>query len=167
MADSRILLSKEEAKRKKEEKEAAIGIIFFNKKTGATYTATTVEHIAAFFNSSDQGPNSKNHQDMGWRLAPEDLVELEDLKANPEVMEKIAAANQLPPDEVPDYNVLKYMANKRFAAARKKQEAESGNFEQEYEERVQELRKKKSAPKAEEKVEKPTKKADNGDNDKQ
>jgi hypothetical protein len=138
--DGRILLSKEEAKRKADEKKAAVGIIFENIKTGEKRTCTTVEHIAAFFNSSDEGPNAKNKQDFNWRLSPEDLMELEDLKNDLGVMQQIAAVYQIPPEDVEDYNVLKYMASKRFAKIAQQQEADTKDHESDYDRRVREAR---------------------------
>lgn len=141
--DGRILLSQEEADRKADEKRRAIGIEFYNVNSGETRVATTVEHIAAFFNSSDEGPNAKNKQDMGWRLAPEDLIELEEIKEDPVIMDQIARGYQIPPEDVADYNVLKYMANKRFTTARRNAEAKGKNYESDYEKRVRELREQK------------------------
>lgn len=138
--DGRILLSKEEAARKSAEKKAAIGIVFENINNGEVRVATTTEHIAAFFNSSDEGPNAKNKQDFGWRLAPEDLIELERLKNDPETMERIANIYQIPPEDVADYNVLKFMAGKRFAKAKQEAEASGKDYESDYERRVRELR---------------------------
>ena len=146
MADSRILLTKEEADRKAEEKRNQIGIVFENIKTGEIRVASTVEHIAAFFNSSDEGPNAKNKQDFGWRLSPEDLVELERLKQDVTVMERIASSYQIPIEDVADYNVLKYMASTRFNEAARKAQSEGRDYESDYERRVREAREGKKAP---------------------
>lgn len=151
--DGRILLSQEEADRKAEEKRTTIGIVFENINTGEVRVASTVEHIAAFFNSSDEGPNAKNKQDFGWRLAPEDLIELENLKNDGAVMERIAQIYQIPPEDVADYNVLKFMASKRFAAAKKEADAEGKDYESDYQRRVREIREGKNAPLKTEKVE--------------
>ena len=148
MADTRILLTKEEAERKAEEKREQIGIVFENIKSGEIRIASTVEHIAAFFNSSDEGPNAKNKQDFGWRLSPEDLVELEKLKQDITVMEKIASAYQIPIEDVADYNVLKYMASTRFNAAARKAQSEGKDYESDYERRVREAREGKKEKKA-------------------
>ena len=146
--DGRILLSQEEADRKAEEKRNVVGITFERMSDGMieTRVASTVEHIAAFFNSSDEGPNAKNKQDFGWRLSPEDLIELEELKNDQNVMEKIAAVYQIPIEDVADYNVLKYMASKRFKTASTDTKAESKDYESDYDRRVRELREKKNAP---------------------
>lgn len=144
MADSRILLSKEEAKRKADEKKAVVGIAFENVETGEIRVASTVEHIAAFFNSSDLGPNARNKQDYKWRLSPEDLVELEELKEDAAVMERIAAAYQIPIEDVADYNVLKYMASKRFKTAEKDDSKDSKKYESDYQRRLREAREGKS-----------------------
>lgn len=148
MADSRILLTQEEADRKAEEKKNQVGIVFENINTGEIRIASTVEHIAAFFNSSDEGPNAKNKQDFGWRLSPEDLIELEETKQDINVMEKIAATYQIPIEDVADYNVLKYMASKRFAAAAREAEAEGKDHESDYQRRVREYRESRTSKKS-------------------
>lgn len=146
MTNENNKLSKEDADRKAEEKRNTIGIVFENINTGEIRVASTVEHIAAFFNSSDEGPNAKNKQDFGWRLAPEDLVELENLKNDAMVMERIAAVYQIPVEDVADYNVLKYMASKRFASAKQASAAGGKDFESDYERRVREAREGKKEP---------------------
>ncbi len=156
MADSRILQTKEDAARKAEEKRSQIGIEFFNVNTGESRVASTAEHIAAFFNSSDQGPNAHNKQDFGWRLSPETVVELDEIKENPTIMAQIAATYQIPIDDLVDFNVLKYMADKRFREAARVNAAEGKNYTSEYEQRLAEAREKKS-----EKVADSTEKADN------
>jgi hypothetical protein len=145
--DGRILLSKEEAQRKAQEKRDQIGITFERMTDGMieTRVASTVEHIAAFFNSSDEGPNAKNKQDFGWRLAPEDLIELEDIKNDPTLMERIAAAYQIPAEDVADYNVLKFMASRRFKTATTDTKAETKDYESDYARRVREAREGKTS----------------------
>jgi hypothetical protein len=152
--DSRILLTKEEAKRKADEKANVVGITFERMTDGMleTRVASSVEHIAAFFNSSDEGPNAKNKQDFGWRLAPEDLIELEDLKNDPNVMERIAATYQIPAEDVADYNVLKFMASKRFKTKVVDTKSEARDYESDYAKRVREAREGKTeAPSKEQK----------------
>lgn len=148
MADSRILLTQEEADRKAEEKANQIGIVFENINNGEIRIASTVEHIAAFFNSSDEGPNAKNKQDFGWRLSPEDLIELEETKRDMNVMEKIATQYQIPIEDVADYNVLKYIAGKRFKQAAQDAEAEGKDFESDYDRRVREYRESRTTKKS-------------------
>lgn len=140
--DGRILLTKEEAERKAEEKRNQVGITFERMNDGVleTRVASTVEHIAAFFNSSNEGPNAKNKQDFGWRLAPEDLVELERLKEDANVMERIAATYQIPVEDVADYNVLKYMASTRFKSTARDTKNEDRTYESDYDRRVREAR---------------------------
>lgn len=158
MADTRILQTEEDAERKSLEKSEAIGISFENIVSGEVRVCTTTEQIAAFVNSSDIGPNANKKQDFNWRLAPEDLVELENLKRDPVVMDKIASGNQIAAEDVADYNVLKYMANKRFAAAARERELDEVNHESDYDRRVREAREgKKTATKSEPKKSTPAK----------
>lgn len=95
-------------------------IKFTNIRNGETRTVDTEPLIAAFYNSSDQGPNSHEGQDFGWRLAPETIKELREIKADPTKMNTIAAQFSLPLADIRDSDVLRYMS---LEAARK-QEAE-------------------------------------------
>lgn len=134
--DTRILQTKEDAKRKSEEKANQTGITFFNINSGETRVAGTGEHIASFFNSSDLGPNAHNRQDFGWRLAPEIVVEMEQVKEDPTLMSQIAATYQIPPDEVADFNVLKFIADRKFKAVARTNAAQGKNYASEYEKNV-------------------------------
>lgn len=158
--DSRILQTKEDAARKAEEKRSQTGIEFFNVNTGETRVAATAEHIAAFFNSSDQGPNAHNKQDFGWRLSPETVVELEQVKEDPTLMTQIAATYQIPIDDLVDFNVLKFIADRRFKAAARSNAAEGKNYTSDYEKRIAEARE-KAAGAGEKEVAETTEKADN------
>lgn len=154
MADTRILQTKEDAERKAQEKKEAIGISFENIVSGEVRVCTTTEQIAAFVNSSDIGPNASKKQDFNWRLSPDDLVELERLKRDPAIMERIASNNQISAEDVADYNVLKYMANLRFAEAARAREAEEMDHESDYERRVREARENRGKKAAADKEEK-------------
>lgn len=163
MSDGRILQTKEEAKRKAEEKKNQVGIKFFNVNTGEERVASTSEHIAAFFNSSDLGPNAKNHQDFGWRLSAETVAEMEIIKEDPAIMAQIASVYQIPPDEVADYNVLKYIADQRFRAAAIASREQGKDYRSDYEKAVAEAREKARKSPEKEVAEKPEK-ADNTGN---
>ena len=143
MSDGRILQTKEDEDRKAEEKRNQVGIEFFNVNTGESRVAATAEHIAAFFNSSDQGPNAHNKQDFGWRLSPETVVELEEVKEDPTIMAQIAATYQIPIDDLVDFNVLKFIADRRFKIAARESAAQGKNYSSEYERMVAEAREKK------------------------
>lgn len=160
MSDSRILQTKEDAQRKAEEKRSQVGIVFFNVNTGESRTAGTAEHIAAFYNSSDQGPNAHNKQDFGWRLSPETVVELEQIKEDPALMTQIAATYQIPIDDLVDFNVLKFMADRLFRSAARTNASEGKNYATDYEKRVAEARE-KAAKGGEKEVAETTEKADN------
>ena len=147
--DGRILQSKEEAARKAEEKKNQTGIEFFNVNTGESRIAATAEHIAAFFNSSDQGPNAHNKQDFGWRLSPETVVELEQVKEDPALMAQIAAIYQIPVDDLVDFNVLKFIADRRFKEVARKNAEGGKNYSSEYDRMVAEAREKKASKVAE------------------
>lgn len=97
-------------------------IKFTNIRNGETRTVDTEPLIAAFYNSSDQGPNSHEGQDFGWRLAPETIKELRAIKADRVKMNTIAATFQIPLEDVRDSNVLRYMS---LEEARKKSAEDS------------------------------------------
>ena len=121
-----------------------IGISFENIHTGEVRVAATTEHIAAFFNSSDLGPNSRNKQDFGWRLSPEDLIALEKSRENATTMERIAQVYQIPAEDVADYNILMYIARERFSKAQATEQSQDHSSD--YEQRVRELRDGKKTP---------------------
>lgn len=144
MTDSRILQTKEDAQRKAQEKKSQVGIEFFNIKSGEVRIAATAEHIASFFNSSDQGPNANNKQDFGWRLAPEIVVELDTIKEDPELMAQIASRYQIPIDDLVDFNILKFIADRRFKTAARKNADEGKNYSSEYEKMIAKAREEKN-----------------------
>lgn len=86
-------------------------IEFVNIRTGKKKRVTTEPMLAAFYNSSDQGPNSHEGQDFGWRLAPSTLSRMRQIKADPQLMNTIAATFQLPLDGVRDTDVLTWISN--------------------------------------------------------
>ena len=159
--ETQFIKTKEDDERKKIEKREAqaVGIEFFNVKTGETRYITSSEHIAAFFNSSDLGPNAKNKQDFGWRLSPEIIVELEQVKENPETMARIAQVYQIPVDDLVDFNILKYIVDRRFAP--KPGKTDKQDHSAEYQKKLEAARKSAVADEPEE-VEKETTKTEAG-----
>lgn len=139
MAESnRIIQTQEEADRKSEEKAAATGIEFFNVRTGESRIAETIEHMAAFFNSSDLGPNARV-QDYGWRLAPEVVVEMDRIREDEDLLEKIAAKQAVPIEDLAEYHLLKYIAA-RFYKKINPREDTAEHHRDEYEERLRAAR---------------------------
>ena len=72
--------------------------------------AESEPHIAALFNSSDRHPNALGGQDLGWRLAPEVVVEMNRIKADDMKIMEIANRFRKPFDEIKDTDVLMYIS---------------------------------------------------------
>lgn len=85
-------------------------IDFYNTRTKETRTAHSAEHIAAFYNSSDLGPNARNGQDMGWRLSPAIKVRLDELLRDEDMLEKIADKFRINREDIREYTVLQWIS---------------------------------------------------------
>lgn len=82
-----------------------------NYRTKEVVVAETEPHIAALWGSSDRGPNANQGQDFGWRLAPEVVVQLNDIKRNPATMVQIASMSQKGLADVSESDVLTYISS--------------------------------------------------------
>lgn len=89
-----------------------MAIKYWNQYTDEVRVAQTEPHIAAFFNSSNLGPNALNGQDFGWRLAPEVVVEMRRIRENVSQMESIAIRTKKNIDEINDYDILVFISDK-------------------------------------------------------
>jgi hypothetical protein len=118
-----------------------MSIKFFNVKSGETREASTEPMIAAFWSSSDLGPNIQQGQDFGWRLAPETAVEIKRIKKNHSLLRDIAQRYQVLPENITDSIVLKFMADRDALAVQEEVEA-SQDFTDEYTSAVKELEQK-------------------------
>lgn len=87
-----------------------MAIKFWNVKSREVAIAVTEPQISAMWGSSDRGPNAMVGQDMGWRLAPEVVVELKRIKSDQIVLERIAARLNRPIDEVGEQEILTYIS---------------------------------------------------------
>lgn len=114
-----------------------MAIKFFNTKTGETRVVDTEPMIAAFFNSSDQHVNSRVGQDFGWKIAPETIKRIREIKSSRQEMNDLAATFQLPLDAISDTDVLRYIS---LQDARDAQVAEQEtDYTREYEDQVRAL----------------------------
>lgn len=85
-------------------------ITFFNIKSGEVKEVDTEPTLAAFYNSTDQHVNAHVGQDMGWRLAPETIKRIREIKTDQRLMDRIATTFQLPDDGVSDTDVLRWIS---------------------------------------------------------
>lgn len=116
-----------------------MAIMFHNVKSGERRLCETEPMIAAHLNSSDRSPNAHTGQDMGWRLAPSTVIELERLSKDPEAIRKIAADFGIPADDVRESDVLNWMSRKNDRS-NTGETTEAKDFEREYENDILKLR---------------------------
>lgn len=114
-------------------------ITFFNVKTGEKRTVDTEPLIAAFFNSSDQHVNVQQGQDFGWRIAPETVKRIREIKANDTLMAKIAQTFQLVPDAISDTDVLRWISVEDAQAKSAQGQEQESDYTQEYEDQIRAL----------------------------
>lgn len=128
---------------------------FYNIKSGETRVAETEPMISAFWGSSDRGPNAMNGQDFGWRLAPETVVEVRRLQADPEAIRNIAIGQGIIPESVSESDILKYISDRADKSVTGMDQTEE-DFKAKYEAEISAIEAKVRAKAVEET--KPTKK---------
>lgn len=87
-------------------------IKFFNIRSRETRVAESEPHIAALWASSDHSPNITQGQDFGWRLAPEVVVEMKQLKQDYEALERIARRYKKQPEDLTEIDILHWISDK-------------------------------------------------------
>ena len=87
-----------------------MAIKFFNVKSKEVRIAETEPQIAALWGTSDRGPNATIGQDMGWRLAPEVVVEMKKISQNPQVIAHIAAMTNKMAQDINESDLLEYIS---------------------------------------------------------
>jgi hypothetical protein len=108
--------------------------------TGAQEVNARNAHMAAYLNASDLSPNAGiRGQDFGWRLAPEVIAEMELVRNDYDSLERISKRLGVGIDDIRDFHILSYVAERSFAedakAARANQPAPS-DLEDDYRARV-------------------------------
>lgn len=89
-----------------------MAIKFFNIRSGETQTAETEPQISAMWSSSDHSPNVSQGQDFGWRLAPAVVVEMKQIKQDPNILQQIATRINKPFEDITEPDVLGYISAK-------------------------------------------------------
>lgn len=107
-----------------------MAVLFFNIKSKEVVSADSEPKIAAYYNSSDLGPNAREGQDYGWRLHPEIVVQMKGIKQDPRSLESIAIRYSVPMNEIDDKLVLAYVSEMREGTQIKDNTLE--DFEDEY-----------------------------------
>lgn len=116
-----------------------MSIRFTSIKSKEVLTAESEPHIAALWSSSDRSPNVAQGQDMGWRLHPEVVAELEDIKRDPDVLEKVARMRKKEVDELTEYDILFFISGKNDT--RNKSFSEDVDYSDDYELEVRRAKK--------------------------
>lgn len=88
-----------------------MAIKFFNIRSKEVLTADTEEQISALWASSDRGPNVTQGQDFGWRLAPEVVVQMKQIKADMNKLMELATIYRLPLEDVGEKEILQYISS--------------------------------------------------------
>jgi hypothetical protein len=83
-----------------------------NIRSGLKTVAETEPQIAALWASSDHSPNITQGQDFGWRLAPEVVVEMKQIKGDFQALERIASRFKKALDDLSEIDILTWISNK-------------------------------------------------------
>jgi hypothetical protein len=108
-----------------------------NIRTGLKTVAETEPQIAALWSSSDHSPNITQGQDFGWRLAPEVVVEMKQIKQDLGLLERIARRFGKSLDDLGETDILTYISNKTELEAAPQPEVEE--FADNYEAEIRKL----------------------------
>lgn len=111
-----------------------MSIKFLNVRTKEIRDAETEPLIAALYNSGDLGPNAREGQDFGWRLAAEVVVEMRRIRQRPDEMVRIAATYNVLPEDVDDKRILQYISDK--TSPDDAPVAQQGDYEEEYRDEI-------------------------------
>lgn len=103
-------------------------ITFENIKTGEKVVFTGEQevnarnaHMAAYLNASDLSPNAGiRGQDFGWRLAPEVIAEMEEIRQDFDSLDRLSKRIGVGIEELKDFHILAYVADRSFAQDAKK-----------------------------------------------
>jgi hypothetical protein len=89
-----------------------MSIKFLNIRSKEVRVARSEPHITAMWASSDRSPNVSQGQDFGWRLAPEVVVEMKQIKGDQNLMLNIAKMYNRPLEDVGEPEILAYISDK-------------------------------------------------------
>jgi hypothetical protein len=124
-----------------------MAIRWFNIRSKEVVVAETEPQISALWASSDHSPNITQGQDFGWRLAPEVVVKMKQIKQDFETLTTIARRINKQTDEVTEPDIIMFISetDQRAQVA----QAEDGDYTDEYEQAVRDEEEKALADKRE------------------
>lgn len=99
--------------------------------------ADTEPKITALWSTSDRSPNITQGQDMGWRLAPEVVVELKKIKQDGLLLERIAARYKKALEDIREPDILQWISDK--TAVEEAPIATEDDYKDEYDESIKAL----------------------------
>lgn len=114
-----------------------MAIKFFNVRSKEVVTAETEPQIAALWATSDHSPNITQGQDFGWRLAPEVVVEMKDIKADYSQILDIGKRYNMLPEDVDEKTILQFISDRTDAA--NAPQASDEDYTDEYNEEIRRL----------------------------
>lgn len=94
-----------------------MAIKFFNIRSGLEAIADTEPKISALWSSSDHSPNITQGQDLGWRLAPEVVVEMKRIKQDITLLERIAARYKKGLEDLNETDILHWISDRTILEA--------------------------------------------------
>jgi hypothetical protein len=115
-----------------------MAIKFLNIRSKEVRVARNEPHITAMWASSDRSPNVSQGQDFGWRLAPEVVVEMDAIKADPQLLLQIAQRYNRPLEDVGEPEILAYISDK--TRDEDAPVAETGDYTDEYHAEIRRLK---------------------------
>lgn len=116
-----------------------MAIRFLNINSGEEAVAETEPQISAMWASSDHSPNITQGQDFGWRMAPEVLVEMKQIKQDIPVLQQIAITFKKPFEDIKDTDVLAWISLK--STPETAPIASEGDYQDAYDQEVRRLSK--------------------------
>ena len=114
---------------------------FFNIKSGEELIADSEPKIAALWGSSDRSPNANQGQDMGWRFAPEVIVEMREIMSDPSQIQDIANRFRKLYEDVGETDVMTWISMRTDIADAPV--ANSEDYKNDYEAEIRRLETKK------------------------
>lgn len=131
-----------------------MAIKYLNIKSGEVRVARTEPQISAMWASSDRSPNITQGQDFGWRLAPEVVAEMEDILSDQVMIQRIAAIQGRPMEDIGEKEVLAYISSKTTET--QAPVATEGDYEDDYRDAVKKARQARKAQSEPAKTPEPT-----------
>ena len=108
-----------------------------NTKTTTGDDLDSEPKIAALWSSSDHSPNITQGQDLGWRMAPEVVVEMKKIKQDMRMLEKIAARFGKMVEDIGESDILTYIS--RRTTLENAPVVETNDYEDDYDAQVRAL----------------------------